>query len=153
MIHSRRTILAWGAFGAAGVALAGCQGGAPSLTVSAQGASGMNPGADGTDRPVTLSIIQMSGTGAFNSADVISLSQDPAGALGQEFVKSDRLVLAPGGSASTTVPVDDRTTTIGVVAGFIAPGGKQVRQTVPAPSRDSGLMISVGSGGISVTSA
>jgi type VI secretion system protein VasD len=146
----RRTLLATGG---AALLLAACQGGPAQLTVSAQSSSGMNPGGDGTDRPVTLSIIQMTGTGAFNAADVISLSQDPASALGGEFVKSDRLVLAPGQSATVTVPVDTRTTVIGVAGGFIDPAGKTVRATVPAPTRNSGLVVSVDSGGISLTPA
>jgi type VI secretion system protein VasD len=154
MTQNRRSFLALGALGAAGLALSGCMDSGPAqLSVTAQGEPGMNPGGDGSDRPVTLQVVQMTGTGAFNAADVIALSQDPSAALGGEFVKSDRLVLAPGGTASATVPVDPRTTVIGVVGGFISPGGKSVRATVPAPSNDSGLAISVGSGGISVSSA
>jgi len=154
MTQTRRSLLALGALGAAGLALSGCLDSGPAqLTVTARGEPGMNPGGDGADRPVTLQIIQMSGTGAFDSADVIALSQDPAGALGAEFVKSDRLVLAPGATANVTVPVDARTTTIGVVGGFIDPAGKAVRATVAAPSNDSGLTVTVGSGGVALASA
>lgn len=149
MTQTRRSFLALGALGTAGLALSGCMESAPPvLAVSAQADAGANDA-----RPTTLQIVQMTGTGAFNSTDVIGLSQDPAGALGAEFVKSDRLVVAPGGAASTQVVVDARTTAIGVVGGFIDPAGKQVRATTPAPAKDSGLVISVGSGGISLAPA
>lgn len=139
-------------FAGLGFGLAACTEESASLAVSAQGLSGMNPGPDGSDRPVTVQVIQMSGTGAFDSADYFGL-QDPSSALGGEFVKNDQIVLAPGGSASKVIPLDPRTTAIGVTAGFRDPAGKRVRSKIPVPASDSGLMISVGSGGISLASA
>ena len=58
------------ATGMAVLTLAACGGEPPPtvLSVTAQGAAGMNPGPDGADRPVTLSILQMSGSSAFNAA-------------------------------------------------------------------------------------
>ncbi len=147
----RRTFLV---LGAAGLGLAGCMGddAPPNLSVSASGGAGMNPGPDGSDRPVTLQVVQMTGSGAFDSADYFAL-QSPSSALGGEFVKADQIVLAPGASASRVIPLDARTTMIGVTAGFRNPAGKTVRTKIAAPASDSGLMISVGSGGISLTSA
>lgn len=132
--------------------LAGCLGDAPpaALTVAATGQAGMNPGPDGTDRPVTVTVVQMSGTGAFNSADAFQLT-DPQSALGAEFVAQEALVLAPGGTASTTIAIQPGVTAIGFVAGFRDSAGKVTKTTIAAPSGPAGATVSVSSSGLSVT--
>ncbi|SDE47599.1 type VI secretion system protein VasD [Paracoccus isoporae] len=153
MEHSirRRAVLA---LGAAALTLGAC-GGPPEappavLAVTAQGAAGMNPGPDGADRPVTVSILQLSGTGAFDAADYLSL-QDPAAALGGDLIKADQIVLAPGATVSRAIPVQAGVTTIAVTAGFRDPTGRSVRQKLPAPAGPAPLAITVGSGGLSVS--
>lgn len=140
------------ASGAAVLALASCGGEAPPtvLSVTAQGSAGMNPGPDGADRPVTLNILQMSGSGAFNAADYFAL-QDPAKALGAELVRSDQMVLSPGTPASKAITVQAGVTSIGVIAGFRNPTGRSVRQLIPVPPSSTTMTISVGASGISVT--
>lgn len=146
----RRTVLAAGA--TALLLLAGCGGEAPPtvLTVTAQGSAGMNPGPDGADRPVTVNILQLSGTGAFDAADIIAL-QDPATALGADLVKADQIVLAPGATVVQAIPVQAGVTAIGMTAGFRDPTGRAVRQKIPAPAASAPVSISVGSGGLSVS--
>lgn len=149
MLLTKRTFLITG--GAA--LLTACMGpAASSLNISAQGAAGMNPGADGQDRPVTLTVIQMTGSGAFDSADYVSL-QDPQAALGSEYLRADQIVLAPGGTATKVIPVEPTAGVVGVVGGFIDPAGKQVRTRIAAPKGASGVIISVGPGGIALTQA
>lgn len=132
------------------LALSACGGPAPVvLAVKASGAAGMNPGPDGADRAVTLRILQMKGSGAFDGADYFAL-QDPAAALGGDLVKSDQLVLAPGGSAASSIPVEAGTTVIGVIAGFRDPAGKKFRAKVAAPGKSAGLNISVSGSGVSL---
>lgn len=141
------------ATGTAGLALAGCMGpGSNNMSVSVQGAAGMNPGPDGKDRPVTVSILQMSGSAAFDSADYVSL-QNPSAALGSELIKADQIVLSGSGPVARVIPVQAGATVIGVVGGFRTPSGKTVRRKIAAPSSDSGLIINVGPGGISVATA
>lgn len=147
MTHSRRFVLL---AGTGALALAACKdAAAPVLSLRADARPGMNPGPDGSDRPVTVTVLQMSGSSNFDSADVFAL-QDPAGAAGAELVKADRIVLAPGASVSQAITLQPGATVVGVTAGFRDPAGKVLRRTVPAPGADSGLVISVGPGGISV---
>lgn len=148
---SRRTLLAVGA--SAALLLAGC--GAEEtpptvMTVTATGGAGMNPGPDGSDRPVTVQVLQMSGTGAFDAADYLAL-QDPATALGGDLIKADQIVLGPGATASLLVPVQAGVTAIGFTAGFRDPTGRTVRQKIPAPAASAAVTVTVGSGGLSVS--
>ena len=122
------------------------------LTVSAQGAPGANPGADGQERPLTIFLLQMSGTGAFDSADFFAL-QDPATALGGELVKADQIVLAPGASTSKTITMQPGATVVGIAAAFRDPGGKQFRAKTPAPGNNAGIILSVGPSGIRLQDA
>lgn len=119
-----------------------------SVTIVAQGTAGMNPGADGADRPVTLQVIQMRGTGAFDGADFFAL-QNPAGALGGDFVKADQIALAPGGKATKTITLDASTVAIGVVAGFLQPGGKTFRaKSAVSATAAATFSVDVGAGGM-----
>lgn len=147
----RRTFLA--ASGAA-LLLVGCAPGGPGmLTVRAQGGAGMNPGPDGADRPLTLTLVQLTSPAAFQSADFFSL-QEPQAALGDTLLQADQIVLAPGGSASQTIGLEDGVEVIGVVAGFRDPAGRTFRATTAAPaSGDAGIVVSVGAGGISIQPA
>lgn len=97
-----------------------------SVTMVAQGVAGMNPGPDGSDRPLTLQIVQMRGSGAFDGKDFFSL-QNPAAALGGDFIKADQITLAPSGKASKTIGLDAGVMMIGVIAGFRDPAGKVFR--------------------------
>ncbi len=145
----RRTVL----FGGASLAaLAGCMGAAPSLTVSAQGVPGMNPGPDGADRPLTLTVVQMRGTGAFDAADFFTL-QDPASALGADFVKADQIVLTAGAPTSRTIAIQEGVSAVGILAGFRDPGGKIYRTVTPAPAGAAGVVVNVTPGGIALVSA
>jgi len=149
MIIERRTFLLSGsALGA--LSLSGCmESAAPVLSISAQAQPGMNTGPDGSDRPVTLTVLQMSGSGNFDKADIFAL-QNPQAAIGGELIKADQIVLAPGAVVSKMIAVQPGATVIGVTAGFRSPTGKSVRKKIAAPVADQGLMISVGSGGIAM---
>jgi type VI secretion system protein VasD len=121
-----------------------------SVTVTATGTAGMNPGADGADRPLTLQIVQLSGSGAFDSADFFAL-QDPAAALGADLIKADQIALAPGGTASKTIGLEPGVTAIGVIAGYRDPGGKVFRaKTAVSATEVATLQVTVGAGGISL---
>lgn len=97
-----------------------------SVTIVAQGVAGMNPGPDGSDRPLTLQIVQIRGGGAFDGKDFFAL-QNPAAALGGDFIKGDAITLAPGGKASKTIGLETGVVMIGVIAGFRDPTGKVFR--------------------------
>lgn len=140
------------AAGGAALLLTGCMDSGPgALSVSAQGSAGMNPGPDGADRPLTLTILQLRGAAAFDGADFYAL-QNPTATLGGDLIKSDQIVLAPGGSASRVIGMETGVSVIGVVAGFRDPGGKVFRGKATAPAKgDAGLILNVGAGGLTVT--
>jgi type VI secretion system protein VasD len=112
----------------------------------------MNPGPDGADRPVTVTVMQLKSAGAFDSADFFAL-QNPSAALGGDLLRSDQIVVAPGGAASKVLTIEAGATVIGVIAGFRTPAGKQFRSKIAAPGSNSGLIISVGPSGLSLQAA
>ena len=132
----RRTFLLLS--GGAGVLLA-CGGPPGPATVNATvtGAAGMNPGPDGTDRPVTVSLLRLRDAGAFNSADVLAL-QDPASALAADLVGMDQIAVPPGGTVAKTVVMEPEATQLGVIALFRDPTGATavlVVQMAPGQSK------------------
>ena len=148
----RRRLLGWAA---AAASLAGCGGPKPpgTLTVTATGDSGINPGPDGLDRPLAITVIQMRGASAFDSADVYAL-QDPATALGRDFIKADQLTLVPGTPVSKAIGVEEGASVIGIVAGYRIPAGKTMRAKAAAPtSGDAALNVTATPSGISVAPA
>lgn len=136
------------------LAVASCGPSGPgAVTIVAQGTSGMNPGPDGSDRPLTLQVIQMRGAGAFDGADFFAL-QSPQAALGGDFIKADTITLAPGGNASKTISLDPGTAVLGVVAGFRDPSGKTFRaKTAVSPTATVAFSVQVGPGGLVLTPA
>lgn len=143
----RRMVL----IGLGGAALAGCMEAGPgSVTVNATGAAGMNPGPAGEARPITLTVVQLRGTGAFDSADFFAL-QDPSAALGGDLVKADQIALAPGGSATKTIALDPGTAAVGIIAGFRDPAGKTFRaRTAVSPKDNIALAVTVGPAGVTL---
>ncbi|MFN0113211.1 MAG: type VI secretion system lipoprotein TssJ [Paracoccaceae bacterium] len=132
--------------------LAAC-GGPGSVTVTAMGTAGMNPGADGADRPVTVQVIQMRGTGAFDGSDYFAL-QNPSAALGAEFVRADAIAVGPGKSASKTIGLDPGTVAIGIVAGFVNPSGKSFRaKSAVSATSNAAFKVEVTSGGLKLVPA
>lgn len=131
--------------------LSACGPGKPgSVTIAAQGAAGMNPGPDGTDRPLTLQILQLRGPGAFDSADFFAL-QNPATGLGADFISAEQIALPPGGTASRTLSLDPATTTIAVIAGYRDPAGKVFRLKRAVSARDNAnFVLQAGPGGIAL---
>lgn len=146
---NRRTLLATGA----GALLVAC--GAPPappavLAVTASATPGANPGPDGRGRPLTLTVLQLRGTGAFEGADVFAL-QDPGRAVGADLVSAAQVALAPGGSGSSSAPLDPATTAIGLVGGYREPAGKVFRLTVPVtPGQGLALSVTAGPAGLSL---
>lgn len=117
--------------------LAACAPSGPGVvTIVAQGTAGMNPGPDGADRPLTLQIVQMRSSGAFDRADFFAL-QDPAGALGAEFIKADQIALTAGAAQTRAIGLDAGTTVIGVIAGFRDPAGKVFRAKAGVSATES----------------
>ena len=148
MIFSRReTMIALGASGL--VTACGGPAGPGAVTVTATGSAGMNPGPDGSDRPVTVQVLQLRGLSAFNTADPLAL-QNPAAALGGDLISAVPLAVTPGGTATASIALDPSVAAIGVVAGFRNPTGKNVRASAAiGPTDTKTATIGIGAGGLS----
>jgi type VI secretion system protein VasD len=137
--------------GGALVLVTACAPSAGAVTIVAQGSAGMNPGPDGADRPLTLQVLQLRGSGAFDGADFFAL-QSPAGALGADLVKADTIALAPGGKATKTIALEATTAILAIVAGFRDPTGKQFRaKTSVSPTDSVTFKLDVTASGIKLT--
>ncbi|QRZ14435.1 type VI secretion system lipoprotein TssJ (plasmid) [Paracoccus methylovorus] len=120
--------------------------GVVNLAMSAS--AGVNPGPDGSDRPLTLQILQLRGTAGFDAADTLAL-QDPAAALGADLVKAETVTLAPGGTAQKALVLDPSTTAVAVVAGYRSPAGKTTRaKAAVSPTATTSFTVTAGPGGI-----
>lgn len=149
MIDRRQFAVALGATGL----LAACQSGPPKpsvITVNVTGAAGMNPGPGGGDRPVTILVMRLRGTGKFNSADYFALQGDAGSALAGDLIGSDQIAVGPGKSASKTITVEPDATALGFVALIREPGGRNWRTTKSvSPGSKFTINVKLGSGGIS----
>lgn len=149
MIDRRDFILALGATGL----VAACQSGPPkpsTVTVNVSGEAGMNPGPDGSDRPVTVLIMRLRSAGKFNSADYFALQGDAAGTLGGDLIGSDQIAVGPGKAASKTITVEPDATALGFVALVREPGGRTWRTTKSvSPGSTVTIAVRLGAGGIS----
>lgn len=121
------------------------------VTIVAQGTAGMNPGPDGADRPLTLQVLQLRGSGVFDGADFFGL-QTASATLGGDLVKADTITLAPGGKATKTIALEATTAIIAVVAGFRDPAGKQFRaKSSVSPTDSVTFALDVTASGIKLT--
>lgn len=149
MIHRRDFVLALGATGL----VAACQSGPPkpsTVIINLAGQAGMNPGPDGSDRPVTVLVMRLKSAGKFNSADYFALQGDAATVLGGDLIGSDQIAIGPGKTASKTIAVEPEATTLGFVALIREPGGRSWRTTKSvSPGSQLTVNASLGKGGIS----
>ena len=130
--------------------MAAARRGPASVAVNVAGQPGMNPGPDGTDRPVTVSILRLRDAGAFNSADFFAL-QDPATALAADLVGMDQIAVPPGGSAAQAVTMEPEATQLGLIALLRDPAGKVWRTAVPvAPGSTVSANVTLGPGGLAL---
>lgn len=149
MISRRNFVVALGATGL----LAACQEGPPkpsTVTLNFSGQAGMNPGPGGGDRPLTVLIMRLKSTGAFNTADYFALQGGASAALGADLLGSDQVSVGPGATASKTITVEPEATAIGLVALVRDPTGKTWRTTKSvSPGSTVTVSVKLGSGGIS----
>lgn len=145
---SRRSVL----IGGSALILVACAPAGPgSVTIVAQGTAGMNPGPDGADRPLTLQVLQLKGSGAFDGADFFGL-QNASATLGGDLLKADTITLAPGGKATKTIALEATTAMIAIVAGFRDPAGKQFRaKSSVSPTDAVTFALDVTASGIKLT--
>ncbi len=134
--------------------LAGCGGEPPgpaSVTLAFTGGPGMNPGPDGADRPLTVSIFRLRDPGAFETADFFALQSDPATALGGSLIGQAQVAIPPGGAASLTVTMEPEATFLGLAALLRDPGGKAWHVARPvAPGTVATGTVTLGPAGLAL---
>jgi type VI secretion system protein VasD len=119
------------------------------LALTATGVQGMNPGPDGSDRPVTLYVLRLRESAAFTSADLFAAQADPAAAAGPGLVGMDQLVIAPGGTAAKSLTFEPEAVELGLLAILRDPAGKVWRLAVPVtPHKLSTAAATLGPRGI-----
>ena len=103
MLDRRDFVLALCATGA----LTACQSGPPkpsSVVLNFAGVKGMNPGPDGSDRPVTVMIYRLRSTGKFNSADYFALEGNAADGVRPDKFRARRIVARRAGGVKPAPP-------------------------------------------------
>lgn len=88
------------------------------VNLTLKAAADVNPNGAGVASPVVVRIYQLTGTTAFAASDFFSLQQDAAGALGDELVGDESLVLAPGAVAVYARELGDDVRFLGITAAF-----------------------------------
>ncbi|WP_181164576.1 type VI secretion system lipoprotein TssJ [Amaricoccus solimangrovi] len=136
--------------------LAGCGGDEPPpppgptiVNVMVTGTPGMNPGPDGTDRPLTLFLLRLKETTAFEAADLYAAQADPAAAAGAGLIGMDQLVIPPGGSGAKSLTFEPEATALGLLAFPRDPAGRVWRLVAPVtPHQVTTAKVTLGPGGI-----
>jgi type VI secretion system protein VasD len=75
----------------------------PQVDLTIKAAKDENPDPSGQATPVTMRLLQLSGTGAFDSADALSLASSPTKVLGDSLLGSEDMIITPGETRSVTI--------------------------------------------------
>jgi type VI secretion system protein VasD len=116
--------------------------------------AGVNPGPDGQAAPVSVRVYQLETAAAFGNAEFFPLYNTDTTVLGQDLVKREEFVLAPGASKSETIMPMDRVKALGVFAGFRAFQSLPWRgSTDVPPNKTTNVTVTVGPAGVAVVAA
>ena len=123
----------------------------PTLALTIHAGANQNPDPAGRPTPVAIRIYQLAALGAFERADVYTLMDREAEALGADRLASDEIIVAQGATHTQVMDLKPNTRFIGAVALFRAIDRATWRVHVPAapngPTRltlvTSGLQLTV----------
>jgi type VI secretion system protein VasD len=143
----------------AAAGLAGCSSPPPpppptvvNLTLKALG--GVNPGPDGQAAPVSVRVYQLETAAGFNIAEFFPLYNTDATVLGQDLVKREEFVLAPGATKSETIMPKDQVKSLGFFAGFRSFQSLTWRGSADVPpNKTTNVTVTVGPKGVDVQAA
>ncbi|MEJ0046390.1 MAG: type VI secretion system lipoprotein TssJ [Rhodospirillales bacterium] len=144
---------------AAAALLAGCSSPPPPppptvLNLTMKAASGVNPGPDGQPAPVVLRVYQLETAAGFNNAEFFPLYNTDSTVLGQDLVKREDVVLAPGATVSKTIMPKDQVKALGLFAGFRDFQHLTWRgSTDVAANKTTNVTVTVGPAGVAVEAA
>ena len=119
--------------------LAGCGGPPPQppptiAQVKLVASSDVNPSQSGAGNPVVVRVYQLASPAAFGKAEFFPLLNTDSAVLGQDLVKRDDYLLAPGSTKDAAITLPDRVTDIGVFAVYRDFQTKTWRVDVSPPS-------------------
>lgn len=119
------------------------------LEITLYAADNVNPAENKRPSPVLVSLFEMSGTSAFQSADFFALQQSDASVLGDELVHSEQQMMLPGETKLIRRTAASQSRYLAVVVGFRDLEGSVWRAVAPLP--EPYLAGRVVSGGVSPT--
>lgn len=99
-------------------------------------AAALNPDVNGRPSPVRVYVFQLRTSGAFESADFVSLYQKPDAVLGADLLSSDNFPVQPGSSRAWSAELDPATRHLGVVVAFRDIAQAQWRAGLSLPEED-----------------
>lgn len=90
----------------------------PQVDLTIKAAKDENPDPSGQATPVTVRLLQLSGTGAFDSADALSLVSSPTKVLGDSLLGFEDMIITPGETRSATIAPKPGAQVLGVAVLF-----------------------------------
>ncbi len=149
MIKRREFLISTCALGV--VSACGGPPGPAGVTVNLTGITGLNPAEDGTDRPLTVSLLRLRSIDAFNNADFFAL-QSPAASLASDLVGMDQVAISAGGLITKSISFEGDALFLGIVAGFREPASKTYKASLPIkPGASVNADITVGPTGLTLS--
>jgi type VI secretion system protein VasD len=116
----------------------------PQVDLTIKAAKDENPDPSGQATPVTVRLLQLSGTGAFDAADALSLVSSPAKVLGDSLLGSEDMIVTPGETRSVTITPKPGAQFLGVAVLFRNIDQAHWRATAPiAPHGPTRLVLTI----------
>jgi type VI secretion system protein VasD len=104
---------------------------------------------NGQGAPTIVRVYQLTSAAGFDKAEFFRLLNADAAVLGQDLVKRDEYLLAPGTTKEETLTVPDRVQTLGIFAAYREFQSRTWRLTVPIPANKTTLVaLSVSASGL-----
>jgi type VI secretion system protein VasD len=116
----------------------------PQVDLTIKAATDENPDPSGQATPVTVRLLQLSGTGAFDSADALSFVSSPTKVLGDSLLGSEDMIIAPGETRRATIAPKPGAQFFGVAVLFRNIDQAHWRATAPiAPHGPTRLVLTI----------
>ncbi|MCO6417942.1 type VI secretion system lipoprotein TssJ [Siccirubricoccus sp. KC 17139] len=121
------------------------------VNLTLEATSDVNPTESGAAAPVQLRVYQLTSTAAFNGAEFFALLDRDAATLGDQLVRREDFILAPGATVTSTLNPEARVTTLGLFMGVRSMDGVAWRGTwaVP-PNKTSAITVTAAKAGVTV---
>ena len=108
-----------------------------------------NATAAGQGAPIIVRVYQLASTAGFEKAEFFRLLNADTATLGQDLVKRDEYLLAPGANKEETITIPDRVQALGVFAAYRQFQSLMWRIAVPLPAnKTTPITLSVTASGL-----